>query len=381
MTIGIGAEGRRGTSRRPSWGLGPRAIRRGLDLAGLSLFVVALITGFEAELLMDGMWITLVVGAFLFGLQGSLVRVGLAGLGTVGVLAAEALRTGSSLDPVDLVDWLLLTLLAVSVTIMADHVAGAARRYGALYRQASDRLVAAHEDERLRLARDLHDGVGQTLTATLLTLDAAEASLPSGRQPSIGATRSAIRQARTLAAAALDEARDVAARLRPVRIAQVGLGPAIAELAAAAGRHVELAFSPGLLPPALLSPEREIDAFRVVQEGLANASRHARAERITIDATVHRGRIRISIVDDGVGFRMRPDLGGMGLAGMVERVASLDGRLTVHSRPGRGTTVAFSFPVRSAGLPTGRAAKVKRRLTAASGQGSDDGAAARGLTR
>ena len=146
MTIGIGAEGRRGTSRRPSWGLGPRAIRRGLDLAGLSLFVVALITGFEAELLMDGMWITLVVGAFLFGLQGSLVRVGLAGLGTVGVLAAEALRTGSSLDPVDLVDWLLLTLLAVSVTIMADHVAGAARRYGALYRQASDRLVAAHED-------------------------------------------------------------------------------------------------------------------------------------------------------------------------------------------------------------------------------------------
>ena len=77
----------------------------------------------------------------------------------------------------DFSEWPLMVAISVVVAIMADLLSTSAKRYAVLYRQASDRLHTAHEDERARLARDLHDGVGQTLTAVILTLDAAEAAL------------------------------------------------------------------------------------------------------------------------------------------------------------------------------------------------------------
>src|SRR6476469_11039529 len=105
---------------------------------------------------------------------------------------------------------------------MADRVSRTARRYAGLYRQASDLLTTAQEDERARLARDLHDGVGQTLTAVVLTLDAAEASLRQARGAeeasivsNVSSAEAAVGRARDLSIAALDETRDVAAQLRP----------------------------------------------------------------------------------------------------------------------------------------------------------------------
>jgi signal transduction histidine kinase len=364
MIIGSDAEGRRDAQDRGPLGLAPVTIRRSFDVLSAALAVAVLGGWWESELSLDALWVLLAGGAFVFGLRASLTRITLGALLTVLSLPLEALRSPDfSLNLFDLVDWLLLVVIALIVAFMADRVTSTARHYADLYRQASDRLVAAHEEERLRLARDVHDGIGQTLTAAVLTLQAAEGALGADASAGQAGVRSAISRALSLNGLALEEARGVAARLRPVRIREVGLGAAIHELADAAGRPVEVRFPPTVLPEGLLAPEREIDAFRVVQEALGNATRHSGASRIWIDALVRRGRVRLQVGDDGIGSDPAARSRGLGLAGMRERAEILGGQLQVRSRPGRGTTVALDFP-----LVSGRGRRATRPPAEAAGQ-------------
>lgn len=334
---------------RDGWlfGLGPTGVRRLLNAAIVGLVVAILAQWGDLDLVLDVLWVTLAVGAFVFGLRGTVARILVV---TVVILGATAVE-GSVFDQqteLDLFDpeWPLMVGLSIVIAILADRVSTIARHYAKLYRQASDRLVTAHEDERSSLARDLHDGVGQTLTAVVLTLDAAEARLAAGPHAEAAEPAEAtIRRARGLALAALEEARAVAAQLRPSRIQELGLGASLNGLARSAGIPVDLRFTPSNLPPGLLEQEREIDAYRIVQEAVGNAARHSHASKVWIDAVEDDGLLAITVGDDGVGFDMATTAVGLGLVGMQERATILGGRLEVRSEPGGGTVVALQIPI------------------------------------
>jgi signal transduction histidine kinase len=328
--------------------VGPASIRRVLNVA-ITLLVIATLAGWgDPDLVLDALWVLLAVGAFVFGLHVTIGRILLVTFVVLGASVAQALVGGvppAEIEPLELAEWPLMIALTMLVAIMADQVSKAARQYAMLYRSASDRLITAHEEERASLARDLHDGVGQTLTAVVLTLDAAESALPM--KPEEAPARIAIRRARGLAVAALDEARQVAAQLRPSRIHELGLGAALHDLAESAGLPIEVRFSASILPPGLIEPERQIDAYRIVQEAVSNASRHAHATHIWIDAEVEEGMVRIEVGDDGVGFDKPTARARMGLAGMKERAAILMGRLEIRTQLDAGTRIELLIPVLS----------------------------------
>lgn len=337
---------------RDGWllGLGPTGVRRLLNVAVLALVIATLAGWGDPDLVVDVLWVTLAIGAFVFGLRLTIVRIGVVSVVVLGYSAVQmaVLDAEPEIELLDL-EWPLMVGLSILIAILADRVSTIARHYASLYRQASDRLVAAHEDERSSLARDLHDGVGQTLTAVVLTLDAAETALsvPVDGPPDARAESAqvAVRRARGLTQAALEEARTVAARLRPSRIQELGLGAALRGLGDSAGIPVELRFEPGVLAPGLLTPEREIDAYRIVQEAVGNAARHSHAGHAWIEAEVEDGQVTIRVGDDGIGFDKATTTVGLGLVGMEERAGILHGRLDVRSVPGTGTVVELQIPI------------------------------------
>jgi signal transduction histidine kinase len=331
-----------GPWRRPHLGAGAL-----VNVLSITFAVAALAHIADPEVLLDGLWVTLAVGAFFFTVVIALVRIAIGAAFALRVMAADAdpETLGVPVELLDLAEWPILLAISIIVTLMAHRMSTTAKRYAALYRHASDRLLSAQEIERGRLSQDLHDSVGQTLTAVLLTLDAADGDLPQGPD-STERVRIAIRKAHELAVSALEETRDVAVQLRPPRISEVGLGSALRDLAMHAGLPVEVRFDPAILPAGLLPDGQEIAIYRVVQEALGNAARHAHATRIWIDAAVTDRSIRLGVVDDGVGFDTRaPTPRGMGLAGMRERAGVLDGTLSVRSRAGIGTTVRLTVPL------------------------------------
>jgi signal transduction histidine kinase len=332
-----------------SLGISPVLARRLLNATSLVVVAGLALKAGDPEFLLDALWVTLAISAFVLGMRATVFRMAgmlvvLEGSAAAGIGLAQPVET----ELADLGEWPLMIVISTLVALMADRVSTMARRYAGLYRLASDRLTTAQEDERGRLARDLHDGVGQTLTAVVLTLDAAEASLrqgsDSGTASAMSSVESAVRRARELSLAALDEAREVAAQLRPPRIHEMGLGAAICDLAEAAGVPVDVRFRPALLPPGLIHPHRQLDAYRVVQEAVGNAARHGHAAHVWIDAEVSDGMLRVVIGDDGVGFDRATTPIGLGLAGMQERTAILLGQLEVRSEPGAGTTVELLMP-------------------------------------
>ena len=331
-----------------SQGLDPVVARRVIDTAACILAFATFFRLGDTEILVHAMWVTLAIGAFIYGLRVALIRIAISGL----ILIAYSWATSSmgfpiEFEPLDFAEWPLMVVISVIVAVMADLVSTSGKRYAMLYRQASDRLHTAHEDERAKLARDLHDGVGQTLTAVVLTLDAAGKALWSGSEPPPPAADVSVRRAQALALSALDETRDVAARLRPTRSHEIGRGAAIHNLADGAGVTVTVRFDRQVLPVGLLDADREIDVYRIVQEAIGNAARHSRAAHVWIDATVADGRMQISIADDGIGFDTAAERRGLGLDGMRERAAILDGSLDVKTRVGAGTSVELSVPLPS----------------------------------
>jgi two-component system sensor histidine kinase UhpB len=188
--------------------------------------------------------------------------------------------------------------------------------------------------------------VGQTLTAVVLTLDAAETLLwAEDRAPSAMA-RSAIQRAQELAAIALDETRDVAHQLRPDRFVETGLVAAAHRLAASAGAPVTVTADPGLAVPGLLAPEDEMNVYRIIQEAVTNAVRHARAKHISIAFTTDGAVMSVAIVDDGIGFDARTsEERGLGFAGMQERARILRGRLEITSGRREGARVLLTVPL------------------------------------
>jgi two-component system sensor histidine kinase UhpB len=336
-------------------GMGAVGMRRLVDGVTLGLAVATFARIADYEILAQALLVVIGIGAVIYRFTAAVIRIALVGTAAF-VYSIAAIGVGNPLEPepldfYDYAEWPLMVGIGLIVAFLADRIGTSARRYAALYREASERLVTAQEQERGRLARNLHDGVGQTLTAVILTLDAAEAELWAGPNPPSELARSSINRAQALASAALEEARDVAAQLRPARIHEIGLGAALVNLARGAGVPVDVRFHPTIMPPGMLEPEAEIDTFRIVQEAISNAARHSGASLIWIAARVGRGNIQLEVGDNGQGLDPLDRGQGLGLPGMDERASILHAQLDLLSSPGSGTIVSLIIPT----SPRGRA--------------------------
>ena len=223
----------------------------------------------------------------------------------------------------------------------APRVATAVELSERVARDALRRVVSAQELERKRLARELHDETGQALTSILLGLQSVE-DLPPGVDP-----RKAIADLRDLVVATLQDVRRLAVELRPKALDDFGLVPALERLVENFGGQtgVQVDFVEQL-GPERLPEEVETALYRITQEALTNVIKHAQAQRVSIVLTKREGSVTVLIEDDGKGFERSRDGGGLGLLGMNERLALIDGRLTVESQDGAGTTIAAEVPLR-----------------------------------
>ena len=211
-------------------------------------------------------------------------------------------------------------------------------------RLLSARMVDAQEAERRRIARDLHDQVGQILTALKLQLGMV------AQQGAPGGLPAALQPAREFAEEALRHTRDLSASLHPHLLDDLGLEAAVSGLVERFVRPLvaQVDLDCRIEPPRA-TPALELVAFRVVQEALTNAVRHAQARRIGIVLRTEGGRLVVEVGDDGAGFQVDEASApkratSLGLAGMHDRVAELGGELAIDSAPAAGTRLRAQLP-------------------------------------
>ena len=205
-------------------------------------------------------------------------------------------------------------------------------------RDASARILAAADDERRRIERDLHDGAQQRLVALNVLLGVVETKLQSDPQ----AAAPLVARAREEAQEAVKELRELARGIHPALLADRGLAAALEALAARAPFSVRITGVPDHRLPAAV----EATAYFITAEALTNVAKYAGAASALVDLHEERGRLRVTVRDDGAGGA-DPAL-GTGLRGLRDRVAALDGRFEVHSVPGEGTSVVAELPLERA---------------------------------
>ena len=206
---------------------------------------------------------------------------------------------------------------------------------------AAGRTLRAQEEERLRLAHELHDEVGQTFTAVLLQLGRASQTAPPELRPRLQAAQEAAR-------AGIDEVGRIVHRLRPEALDDLGLPSALTALGAAVTRQTGVEVHRTIAPdvPAL-SPEAELVMYRVAQEALTNVARHSGAHDAWLSLDNGDGRVVLTVRDDGRGLpdeEARPG-GAGGIRGMHERALLVHGALEVAALPEGGTRVRLEVPV------------------------------------
>jgi two-component system, NarL family, sensor histidine kinase UhpB len=222
--------------------------------------------------------------------------------------------------------------LAASFNAMLDRLESARR-------EAARTALAAREAERLRVAQELHDEIGQTLTAVTIQAERAADGDPALASDALRRVADAVRES-------LDEVRRIARELRPEALDDLGLVNALIALCNRVGaqdgplvrRNLQ-----GKLPP--LSPDVELVVYRIAQEGLTNALRHSGARSVTVSLKADAESVTLSVADDGKGMPAQLPAGTAGIAGMRERALLVGGRLAIESRPGQGTAVRLTVPV------------------------------------
>ncbi|CCK27043.1 two-component system sensor kinase [Streptomyces davaonensis JCM 4913] len=272
--------------------------------------------------------LVVVVGLALLLVGNAVVlRLGLAPLQRLGRAMADAdlLRPGARAvvaGPAEATE-LITTYNTMLDRLQSERAAGAAR------------ALSAQERERHRIARELHDEVGQTLTAVLLQLKRVADRAPEG-------LREEVAQAQEATRAGLDEIRRIARRLRPGVLEELGLVSALRSLAGEFTTH-GLSVRPQLpaeLPP--LTEESELVLYRVAQEGLTNTARHAAADRAEISLEPVSHGVELVVRDNGKGLGAAPE--GAGIRGMRERALLVGAELSVRPGPGGGTEVRLRVP-------------------------------------
>jgi len=207
-------------------------------------------------------------------------------------------------------------------------------------RESGRRVLAAQEAERVGIARDLHDEVGQVLTGVLLQLNSIAEAAPEHREE--------LDQAREAVRRALDEVRRISSELRPEMLEHLGLVSALTELSTSfarlSGVRVDRDFPASLLK---LAPEVELAVYRIAQESLTNVARHARASRVTVALEPGHDSVVLRVADDGRGFAGAPVEHG-GLRSMRERALLVGGALAIKEAPDGGVEVRLEVPAAEA---------------------------------
>ncbi|WP_326646800.1 sensor histidine kinase [Streptosporangium sp. NBC_01755] len=250
------------------------------------------------------------------------------------------------------------------LNVLARHLAELAHavRLTADLRRSREHILTTREEERRRLRRDLHDGLGPTLASLAMTVD--EARLRLERDPE--AVEGLLVRVRDQMGTAIVDVRDLVYGLRPPALKNLGLAGSLRSLADAPGPRVDVALVGPLgdVPPAV-----EVAAYRIAQEALTNVRRHAQATTALVRAEVVRaegehiepagtgggpggmaddaaagGELRLSVADDGIGLPEKVR-GGVGLLSMRERAAETGGSCTIGPRPGGGTEVVARLPL------------------------------------
>jgi signal transduction histidine kinase len=224
--------------------------------------------------------------------------------------------------------------------IFAAQAAVAVDTAARVAQDALRRAVAGQELERRRLARELHDETGQALTSILLGLGALEEAKSNDE---LGA---AVVDLRDLVVATLQDVRRLAVELRPTALDDFGLTAALERLTDSFAEQtgIEVEFETGLGEDRLPN-DVETVLYRLVQEALTNVVKHAHAEHVSIVLQRKQGVVSAVIEDDGRGFTDGQSQGGLGLVGMRERVALVDGSFRIESSPTSGTTLVVEVPV------------------------------------
>jgi signal transduction histidine kinase len=210
------------------------------------------------------------------------------------------------------------------------------------------RIITTQEGERARIARELHDGLGQALTAIEFSMDLLGKSLP----PTAGDAKERLEKVSVLTEEAMIDLRYLIGDLRPGILDQLGLIPAIGWIGDRTLRPLDISVAietfglTGRLPD-----EIETTLFRIAQEAMHNVARHSRAEHLTIHLEQENGEVKLTLIDDGIGWDSAEttftyeDSKGFGLANMRERALLVGGRLKIESTVGRGTTVRAIVPI------------------------------------
>ena len=208
-------------------------------------------------------------------------------------------------------------------------------------RASGRRALLAQEHERRRLARELHDEIGQTLTGVLMQLEALRRAVP---EPLVGPVTLLQETARD----GVEDVREIARRLRPQALDEFGLSTALLTLVSGFRERTGVETSASVardLPE--LAPEQELAIYRVAQEGLTNVARHAGASAVKLALEPLDGAVTLSVRDDGRGITDEEAAAeGVGLGGMRERALLVGGRLSVRPDPAGGTEVRLEVPVR-----------------------------------
>ena len=222
--------------------------------------------------------------------------------------------------------------LAAAFNAMLDRLETARR-------EAARTALAAQEAERTRVARELHDEIGQTLTAVTIQAERAAEGDPAVAAEGLSRVADAIRDS-------LDEVRRIARELRPEALDDLGLVNALIALCTRVGAQGELQVRrelQGRLPE--LSPDVELVVYRIAQEALTNALRHSDAGSVTVSLTADAEELALRVTDDGRGMPPQIPTETAGIAGMRERALLVGGRLSIQSRPSQGTEVRLAIPL------------------------------------
>jgi two-component system sensor histidine kinase UhpB len=208
-------------------------------------------------------------------------------------------------------------------------------------RESARRALAAQEDERRRVARELHDEIGQLLTGLLLRSESLARRAPDEVRPDLEALREAARHA-------AEETRVIAQRLRPEALDELGLQSALLALAAAAEKRAGIQVERRLDRDLMLSSEEELVIYRVAQESLTNVVRHSGAGSVCLSLARDEGNVALVVRDDGIGLPPEAQERSTGIRGMRERALLVGAQLRVASVAPTGTEVRLDLPVRSA---------------------------------
>ena len=265
------------------------------------------------------------------------LALGFAVIATLGLLTLPIVLTGHPLVARSTVDLLVLPVpIAIALAVIRNRLFQVD-----LLARSRGRIVAAREEERRRLRRDLHDGLGPTLAAIGLKLDLAReqaGSGPGGLAPLLDEIRTDVR-------AVISDVRRLARELRPPTLDSLGLAGAIEQQAAALGGgggpsiRVEVDDPFPALPAAV-----EVAAYRIATEAMSNVVRHGGASSCVVTLSIDRDGLVVEVIDDGQGIEPGAD-SGVGMRSMDERASQVGGEVDVIARPGGGTIIRARLPL------------------------------------